>query len=180
MSGETLRMLAAMGVSIRFAAASDAETLHRFIAELAAYEREPEAVEVTVEQLREQLQQPRPPFECLLAERDGEPCGFALFFHSYSTWRGQRCMYLEDLFVPEAFRGAGVGERLLATLAGLARDRGCPRLEWCVLNWNAAAIGFYEQLGATPRSDWTTYRLTGGPLTQLAQRAVAVGAAPMP
>ncbi|MBL4685039.1 MAG: GNAT family N-acetyltransferase, partial [Nannocystaceae bacterium] len=106
-----------MGVSIRFATAADANTLHRFIVELAEYEREPEAVEVTVEQLAEQLEQPSPPFECLLAERDGDPCGFALFFHSYSTWRGQRCMYLEDLFVPETFRGAGVGELLLATLA---------------------------------------------------------------
>ena len=160
-----------MVVSLRFAEPSDAETLHRFIVELAIYEREPDAVEVTVDELRAQLSADAPPFECLLAEREGFAVGFALFFHSYSTWRGRRGIYLEDLYVTERFRGRGVGQLLLAALAGLARRRGCARLEWSVLNWNAPAIGFYQQLGAQPRSDWTTWRLDGEPLLALAASA---------
>lgn len=162
-----------MSPRIRFATPEDAELLHRFIRELAAYEREPDAVEVTVGELRAQLSQPQPPFECIVAERDGEggvqALGFALFFGSYSTWRGRPGLYLEDLFVPPEHRGEGVGRALLAALARLARDRGCARLEWSVLDWNTPAIGFYERLGARPRSEWTTYRLTDDALAQLAE-----------
>lgn len=169
-----------MSTRIRFATPEDAELLHRFIRELAEYEHEPDAVEVTVADLRAQLSQPRPPFECVLAERDGEggvqPLGFALFFASYSTWRGRPGLYLEDLYVPSEHRGEGVGRALLAALARLARDRGCARLEWSVLDWNSPAIVFYERLGARPRSEWTTYRLTDGALEQLA----ATGAAAAP
>jgi GNAT superfamily N-acetyltransferase len=167
----------AVSTRIRFATPEDAELLHRFVRELAEYEREPDAVEVTVGELRAQLSQPRPPFECFIAERDGEggvqPLGFALFFGSYSTWRGRPGLYLEDLYVPSEHRGAGIGRALLAALARLARDRGCARLEWSVLDWNAPAIGFYERLGATPRSEWTTYRLTGEALEQLAEAGAA-------
>ncbi|MCA9710062.1 MAG: GNAT family N-acetyltransferase [Myxococcales bacterium] len=165
---------------MRLATPDDAELLHRFICELAAYEREPDAVEATVEGLRAQLSQPRPPFECLLAEQpEAEPPvarGFALFFSSYSTWRGRPGIYLEDLYVPPAHRGAGIGRSLLAALARLATGRGCARLEWAVLNWNAPAIGFYEQLGAVPMSTWTIYRLTDDALEQLAARGPAIDA----
>jgi len=171
-------MLPRMGVTIRFAGPGDAETLYRFIVELAEYEREPDAVEVTAAELRAQLSEAVPPFECLLAEQDGDACGFALFFHNYSTWRGRPGIYLEDLYVPEASRGAGVGAALLAALAGLARERNCRRVEWAVLNWNTPAIGFYESIGAMPQSDWTVYRLTDDPLEALAQGAPTVGPAP--
>jgi GNAT superfamily N-acetyltransferase len=157
---------------IRFATPEDASILHRFICELAEYEREPDAVEVTPDELRAQLSQPRPPFECLLAEQGdaaaAEALGFALFFGSYSTWRGRPGLYLEDLYVSPVHRGAGIGRALLAALARLARERGCARLEWSVLDWNTPAIGFYEQLGATARSDWTVYRLTDEALERLA------------
>lgn len=168
----------AVSLRIRFATPDDAPTLHRFICELAAYEREPAAVKVTADELRAQLSQPRPPFECLLAERPGdaatEALGFALFFGSYSTWRGRPGLYLEDLYVPPVHRGAGVGRALLAALARLARARGCARLEWPVLDWNAPAIGFYARLGAIAMSEWTTWRLTDEALERLASEGPAV------
>jgi GNAT superfamily N-acetyltransferase len=163
---------------IRFATPEDAALLYRFIRELAEYEREPDAVKVTTDELRAQLSQPRPPFECLLAERDDEagpqPLGFALFFVSYSTWRGRPGLYLEDLYVPPVHRGAGVGRALLAALARLARERGCARLEWAVLDWNTPAIGFYERLGASAMSEWTVFRLTDDALERLAATGEAV------
>lgn len=170
-----------MSLRIRFATPLDAPILHRFICELAEYEREADAVQVTADELRAQLSQSRPPFECLLAE-DGEGAaaqaqGFALFFASYSTWRGRAGLYLEDLYVPPAHRGAGVGGALLAALAGLARARGCARLEWSVLDWNTPAIGFYERLGAVAMDEWTTYRLTDDALERLADTGAAVGEA---
>lgn len=165
-----------MPAEIRFAAAEDAHTIHRFICDLAEYEREPDAVEATPEGLAAQLRDPRPPFECLIAEIDGAPVGFALFFHNFSTWRGRRGLYLEDLFVSPAARGQGAGLALLRALAAVAVARGCARMEWCVLNWNTPAIDFYDALGATPMTDWTTYRLTDQALSDLAQQ----GAAPTP
>ncbi|MCA9655632.1 MAG: GNAT family N-acetyltransferase [Myxococcales bacterium] len=163
---------------MRFATPNDAETLHRFIVALAEYEREPDAVEVTPTQLRGQLGQERPPFECLLAEDpEGPPPiarGFALFFHNYSTWRGRPGLYLEDLFVPQEHRGVGVGGALLAALARLACERGCARMEWWVLDWNRPAIEVYERLGATAMSEWTTYRLTDDGLRRLAERGPAI------
>lgn len=168
-----------MPLQIRFATPDDASLLHRFVRELAEYEREPLAVKVTEEELRAQLSQPRPPFECLIAERGDEgpevqALGFALFFASYSTWRGRPGIYLEDLYVPPVHRGAGVGRALLAALARLARERGCARLEWSVLDWNTPAIGFYERLGATAMSEWTIFRLTDDALERLAGRGEAV------
>ena len=170
-------MLTTVPLRIRFATSEDADTLHRFICELAEYEREPNAVKVTPAELREQLGRPRPPFECLLAEDPSaspRAQGFALFFHNYSTWRGRPGLYLEDLYVPPAKRGAGVGVGLLAALARLARARGCARMEWSVLDWNTPAIDFYERLGATPMSEWTTYRLTDDALERLAATGRAV------
>lgn len=160
-----------MTPTLRRATPDDAELVLRFIRELAEYEREPDAVEATARGLRQQLSSPAPPFECLLAELSGKPCGFALFFHNYSTWRGRAGIYLEDLFVSEQARGRGVGRALLAEVARIAVARGCARLEWAVLDWNQPAIDFYRALGASPMDEWTVFRLTGDPLTRLgAQR----------
>ncbi|MBX7082538.1 MAG: GNAT family N-acetyltransferase [Nannocystaceae bacterium] len=155
---------------IRPATPDDAATIVALIRELAVYEREPDAVELTVPQLREQLAASTPPFECVLAEHDGDPVGFALFFHNYSTWRGRPGLYLEDLYVTPAARGAGVGKALLQHLAQLAVQRGCARFEWAVLDWNEPAIGFYRRLGAEPLDAWTVYRLSGEALARLAAR----------
>src|SRR5262245_32057593 len=116
-------------LTIRAAGPGDAPTIHQFIRALAAYEREPDAVLVTAETLREQLGRPRPPFECLLAEITGRPVGFAVFFATYSTWRGQEGIHLEDLFVLEAERRHGVGRALVGRIARIARERRCARLE---------------------------------------------------
>lgn len=159
-----------MTLLIRPALPADAGLVLRFIRELAEYEREPLAVEATEQGLREQLQSSDPPFECLLAELDGRACGFALFFQSYSTWRGRPGLYLEDLFVSEPLRGRGVGRALLAAVARTAVERGCARLEWAVLDWNQPAIDFYRALGAVPMAEWTVFRLTGDALTRCAGR----------
>jgi len=160
---------AAMALTIRFAGPDDAATLHRFIVALAVYEREPDAVEVTPAILAAQMESARPPFECLLAERDGRAVGFALFFQSYSTWRGRTGLYLEDLFVDEAERHTGVGRALLVELARLAVARECGRLEWAVLDWNEPAIRFYRSLGALAQDEWTVNRLSGQALQALAR-----------
>ncbi|MBM4356686.1 MAG: GNAT family N-acetyltransferase [Deltaproteobacteria bacterium] len=154
-------------LSMRMATATDAEQIHAFIVALATYEREPDAVLVTPERLRDQLASARPPFECILAEWSGVPAGFALFFQSYSTWRGKPGIWLEDLFVLPEHRGRGIGRALLERLGVLARDRDCARIEWSVLDWNELAIGFYRRLGALPQDAWTTYRLTGDALAAL-------------
>lgn len=148
-----------LSLVIRDAVADDAAVILRFIQELAAYEREPHAVETTLEVLRAQLLSPRPPFECLIAEAAGEAVGFALFFPSYSTWRGRPGLYLEDLYVTPGRRREGVGRALFAHIAALATARGYGRIEWAVLDWNQPAIDFYRRLGATPMSEWTTFRL---------------------
>lgn len=154
--------------TIRFAGPDDAATVHRFIVELAIYEREPDAVEATPESLRAQLGSAQPPFECLIAVVDDAPRGFALFFQNYSTWRGNPGIYLEDLFVPEEHRGTGLGKLLLATLARLAVERGATRLEWQVLDWNQPSIDFYEGIGADVKRDWLPCRLDGDALSSLA------------
>lgn len=158
-------------MEIRRATPDDATVLLRFVHELATYEREPDAVEVTEEVLRGQLGEASPPFECLIAEDriEGrmEPLGFALFFHTYSTWRGKRGVFLEDLWVTPSARRRGVGRALLVELARLARDRDCARLEWSVLDWNQLAIDFYRGVHATPMTDWTRWRLDGDALDAL-------------
>lgn len=157
-----------MSVQLRPAGPDDAEHIHRLIVALATYEREPDAVEATPAGLRAQLSAAQPPFECLLAELDGAVVGFALYFHNYSTWRGRQGLYLEDLFVEPAARGHGIGRRLLVALARIAVARGCGRMEWMVLDWNAPAIGFYEQLGARAVEGWVPFRLSGDALLGLA------------
>ncbi len=148
-----------MPIAIRFATPQDASMIFDLIKGLAEYEREPGAVEVTVDRLRKQMESTNPPFECLLAEDESKPLGFALFFRNYSTWRGIPGLYLEDLFVLEEYRGRGIGQMLLTHLQEIVAERGWGRMEWAVLNWNTPAQGFYRQMGARPMSEWTTWRL---------------------
>ena len=156
-----------MPLTIRPARPDDADTIRRFILELATYEGAPDAVEVTAAELRAQLASATPPFECVLAEFDDRPVGFTVFFPNYSTWRGRRGLYLEDLFVTEPDRHRGVGTALLRHVVRLARARGCARVEWAVLDWNTPAIAFYRSLGAVPLDEWTVYRLTAPALAKL-------------
>ena len=158
-----------MGVSIRFATARDAEVIVDFIRALAAYEREPDAVEVTADVLRAQIESADPPFECLIAELDGAAAGFALFFRNYSTWRGRPGLFLEDLFVLERHRRNGIGGALLKRLAALSVERGYGRMEWSVLDWNEPSINFYKAMGAVDMSEWTVQRLAGDALARLAR-----------
>lgn len=155
-------------MTIRAAVPSDVPLILAFIRELAAYEKLEEDVVATEEALAATLFGPKPTAEVLIADLDGEAFGFALFFLNYSTFLGRPGIYLEDLFVRPGARGRGVGRALLGRLAAIARERSCGRLEWAVLDWNESAIRFYEKLGATAQSDWTTYRVTGNALTRLA------------
>lgn len=159
-----------MTVIVRPASPADVATVLRFIRELAAYEREPDAVEATEPMLHDALFGARPAAEALIAERDGVSVGFALFFHTFSTWTGRRGLWLEDLYVTPDARGSGAGAALLKALAGLALDRDCPRLEWTVLDWNTPALDFYRAKGALPQDEWTTQRVTGAALRTLAGR----------
>jgi GNAT superfamily N-acetyltransferase len=161
-------------VSIRMAVESDVPLILEFIEGLAEYERLRHACVATEEKLHATLFSDRPAAEVLIASIDGEPKGFALFFHNYSTFLAQRGVFLEDLFVRPDARGHGVGDALLSTLAQLAIERDCGRLEWSVLDWNDLAIGFYKRIGANPMDEWTTFRLTGAPLRELASRAVSL------
>jgi GNAT superfamily N-acetyltransferase len=160
---------------VRPARLDDVPAVHELIRELAAYEREPDAVEATVEDLRSALFAGVPLVHALVAEtdQDGAPhvVGTALWFVSYSTWRGRHGIWLEDLFVRPSARGAGLGRALLAELSAEATRRGYARLEWSVLDWNAPALRFYRRLGARPLEDWTTHRLEGSALTALAGAA---------
>lgn len=155
-------------LSLRPAQPADISLILDFIQELAEYERLSHQVVADPLQMTEHLFGPRPFAEVLIGEVDGEATGFALFFHNYSTFLGRPGLYLEDLYVRPAARGAGLGKALLAELARLAVSRGCGRLELSVLNWNAPAIGFYQKLGATAQDDWTVYRLSGDALSELA------------
>lgn len=157
-----------MAVTIRSATVEDAPLVLRFIRELAEYERLAHECVATEADVRATLFGPQPQAEVLIAEADGEPAGWALFFHNYSTFLARRGLYLEDLFVRPEMRGRGVGRALLARLAAIARERGCGRFEWSVLDWNESAIGFYRSLGAEPMSEWTVYRVTGAALERLA------------
>ena len=155
-------------LTIRFAAVADVALVLRLIRGLAAYERLADEAVVTEADVRRSLFGEQPQAEVLIAEIDGDPAGFALFFHNYSTFLGRRGLYLEDLFVLPSHRGRGIGRALMARLARLATERACGRFEWWVLDWNQSAIRFYESLGARAMSEWTVYRLTGEPLERLA------------
>ena len=155
-------------MTLRAATVADVPQILAFIRALADYERLLHEVVATEDGIRQALFGPRPYAEVVLAEDDGAPIGFALFFHTFSTFVGVPGLYLEDLFVVPEARGRGVGRALLAHLSRLAVERGCGRVEWAVLDWNAPAIRFYESLGARPNSEWTVYRLTDEPLAALA------------
>jgi GNAT superfamily N-acetyltransferase len=157
------------GFTIRFANEPDVPLILQFIRGLAEYERLTHEVTATEELLRETLFGARRVAEVIIGEYAGEPVGFALFFHNFSTFLGRPGIYLEDLFVRPEMRGRGFGRVLLTYLAKLARDRRCGRLEWSVLDWNEPAIGFYKRLGAVAMDEWTTYRLTGESLDRQAQ-----------
>lgn len=157
-----------MSVSIRSAELPDVPVIASLIRGLARYEKLDHQVTMTEEKLTEALFGERRYAETLIAEVDGKPAGFAIFFHNFSTFLAQPGIYLEDLFVEPEHRGKGLGRALLARLAQIAVDRGCGRLEWAVLDWNKDAITFYERLGARPNEDWTIYRLAGEGLRALA------------
>ena len=153
--------------SIRSATEADVPLILQFIRDLAIYEKLEHKVIATEETVRRTLFG-NPRFaEVVFAEVDGKEAGFALFFHNYSTFLGQPGIYLEDLFVKPESRGRGIGKALLAHLARLAKERGCGRLEWAVLDWNTPSINFYKSLGAAPLSDWIVFRLTGEALEKL-------------
>jgi GNAT superfamily N-acetyltransferase len=155
-------------ITVRSAGVGDVAVILQFIRDLAKYEHLEHQVVATEELLREALFGSRPYAEVVLACLNGEPVGFALFFHNFSTFLGRAGIYLEDLYVRPEARGHGVGRRLLTWLAGVAVSRGCGRLEWAVLDWNEPSIRFYRKLGAVALDDWTTYRVTGPALTELA------------
>ncbi len=158
-----------MSVTLRRAEAADAESIHALIVELAVFEREPDAVLNTPENLREQLSQASPPFECVVAESAGEVVAFALYFFTYSTWEGRQSLYLEDLYVRQSVRRRGVASALMGQLAAIALERGCRRFDWSVLRWNAGAIALYDDLQAAPQTEWLNYRLSGDALRTLAK-----------
>jgi GNAT superfamily N-acetyltransferase len=155
-------------ITIRRAEARDVPQILAFIRDLAEYERLSHECVATEQHLRDSLFGTRPHAEVVFACLDGEPVGFALFFHNYSTFLAQPGIFLEDLFVRPQARGHGVGKLLLQWLARTALERGCGRLEWNVLDWNEPAIGFYKKLGARPMDEWTTFRVTGAELQTLA------------
>lgn len=154
---------------IRFAAPGDEHVILGLIRELAEYEHALDEVIATPELLAEWLFE-RKTCECLILSTGGEDVGMALFFHNFSTWLGRGGIYLEDLYVKPEHRGKGFGTALLAKLAQVALERGCGRLEWACLDWNAPSIAFYKSLGAQTMDEWTVYRLTGDTLEAMARR----------
>ena len=153
--------------TIRPARPGDETDILRLIKALAEYEREPDAVETTAEGLRGHLFAAEPRVFAHVAEQDGRVAGIAVWFLSFSTWTGQHGIYLEDLFVDPEARGDGVARALVEALAAEAAARGCPRLDWAVLDWNEPAKGFYRRLGARHNTAWEPWRLDGEALAAL-------------
>jgi len=161
-----------MATSIRPAIAADVKQILAFIRALATYERAPEgAVQASEEGLLRDGFGRRPYYDCLIAEEDGEPAGFALYFYNYSTWLGRPGIYLEDIFVLPERRGRGIGKALLKRVACIAVEEGCRRLQWEVLDWNTPAIEFYRAMGAEFLDEWRNVRLEGEALERLANGA---------
>jgi GNAT superfamily N-acetyltransferase len=156
-------------LNIRNATADDASLVLDFIRRLAEYEREPDAVLATEQDLLRDGFGPEPKYRSVIAEWNGKPAGFALFFYNYSTWRGHAGLYLEDLFVLPEMRGNGIGKALLQYLAKTAVEEQCYGISWMVLEWNEPALKFYDSLGAVILGDWETMRLTGPALQRLAE-----------
>jgi GNAT superfamily N-acetyltransferase len=160
-----------LAVNIRSFKNGDGENIFRMIQELAAFEKLDHQVIGTARQLEAHLAAESPAVEALIAQCDEGIVAYALFFGTYSTFRTQAGIYLEDLYVTPKWRGQGIGKRLLARLAKLAQSRDCGRLEWSVLDWNREAIRFYESLGAFPQNEWTMFRLTDEALLNLAAKS---------
>ena len=137
------------------------------IVALAIYEKEPQAVETTPQIICEQLSSPQQPFQCILAETEETIVGFALYFYNYSTWKGKKGIYLEDLFVVPEFRKKGIALALMQRLAEIAIQEQCARIDWSVLRWNQLAIDFYKKLGASEMTEWIGYRLEGEEISHI-------------
>lgn len=152
---------------IRPARADDVELIFSLIVELAEYERAPEQVRGTPELLYESLFGTHPSAEAVIAERDGQTLGFALFHGTFSTWECRPGLWLEDLYVPPQHRRGGIGEALFRRVAQITIERGCTRLEWTALDWNTPALRFYEKLGASALGEWTMHRLDGEALNRV-------------
>jgi GNAT superfamily N-acetyltransferase len=152
---------------VREVSAEDVPLILTLNGELAEYDRLSHEVVATEDSLQEWLFGEKPVAEVLIAERTAEAAGFALFFHSFSTFLGRPRIYLEDLYVRPAFRGRGMGKAMVVHLAKLAKERGCGRLEWSVLDWNEPSLRIYESLGAVAMDDWTLHRVTGEALDRL-------------
>lgn len=155
-------------LTIRPAEEKDAALMLELIHALAVYEREPDAVSATEQDILRDGFGPSPKFRCVIAEWDSQPAGFAFWFYNYSTWQGRPGLYLEDLFVKPEFRGKGIGKALLLHLAKVAVAENCGRFEWSVLDWNTPAIEFYESLGARLHREWLRMRVEGDALNKLA------------
>lgn len=156
-----------MSFTIRKATENDIPTILHLITQLAIYEKLEHEVVATEETLKQTIFVQNYA-EVIIGEEDGQPVGFALFFHNYSTFLSKPGIYLEDLFVEVEHRGKGYGKKLLAELARIAKERNCGRLEWSVLNWNTPSIEFYKSLGAKPMDEWTVYRMTEKEINDLA------------
>ena len=159
-----------MANSIRPATSDDLSLIASFIRELAEYEKLSHEVRFDEAALGQHLFGPRPYAEAVVGEIDGEPQGFALFFHTFSTFEGKPGIWLEDLFVRPDARGCGLGKALLLHVGRIALERGCGRYEWSVLDWNEPSIRFYRALGAQPMDEWRIMRVAGDALTELADR----------
>ena len=158
-----------MNMTIRQASPADAKAIYDMIYELAVYEKAPEQVVTTVEEIQASLFASDSKTEALICEIDNKVAGYAVFFTSYSTWLGRNGIYMEDLYVTPDYRGIGAGKALLKTIAQYAVQRKCGRLEWSVLDWNQPAIDFYLSIGAQPQDEWVRYRLTGDALRAFAE-----------
>jgi GNAT superfamily N-acetyltransferase len=157
-------------MQIRLAQPADAADIHRLIFELAVYEKAPDEMVATLDQINGSLFGDKPVAFCHVAEVDGKIVGIALWFLNYSTWLGKPGIYLEDLFVQPEYRGHGIGKGFMKTLAQLCIERGYERFQWWVLDWNEPSIEFYKSLGAVPMDEWTVFRLSGGALKKFASQ----------
>ena len=153
---------------IRVATVSDVNVIHDLIVQLAIYEKEPDAVIATPDQIKENLFGDEPVAFCHVAEVEGKIVGIAIWFLNYSTWLGKAGLYLEDLFVLPEFRGRGLGLEFMKTLAKICVERGYERFQWWVLDWNETSINFYKSIGAEAMDEWTVYRLSGSALSNFA------------
>ncbi|WP_058909752.1 GNAT family N-acetyltransferase [Entomohabitans teleogrylli] len=158
-----------MSMTIRQARPEDAAAIYDMIYELAVYEKAPEEVVTTPDEIRETLFGAGSKTEALICEIEDKIVGYAVFFTSYSTWLGRNGIYMEDLYISPAYRGNGAGRAMLKNIAQCAVERQCGRLEWSVLDWNQPAIDFYRSIGALPQSEWVRYRLDGEALLKFAE-----------